>query len=70
MQHMPPGIRLFIVKIEKLEQGVNIFKVNNKDTRRTKLALSWCLKYWIDFTPCSSALFRDFEHLIVDFVKF
>ena len=46
-----------------------MFKVNNKDTRTTELALSWYLNYllWIYFTPCS--LF-DFEQVDVDFVKF
>ena len=46
-----------------------MFKVNNKDTRMTELALSWYLNYliWIYFTPCS--LF-DFEHVDFDFVKF
>ena len=41
---IPAGIQLFIVKIKKLEQGVNMFLVNNKDTRTTKLALFLCHK--------------------------
>ena len=42
---MPAGIHLFKVNIEKLEQGVKKknFKVNNKDTRTTKLVSFWCL---------------------------
>ena len=49
-----------------------MFKVNNKDTRMTKLASFWCLDYklWTDFTPCSSALLFNFEHVNVNFVKF
>ena len=32
--HMSVGICLFKVKTETLEQGVNMFKVNNKDPER------------------------------------
>ena len=28
---------------ETLEQGKNMFRVNNKDIRKTALALFWCL---------------------------
>ena len=47
-------------------------KVNNKDTTKTKLESFWCLNcyFWTDFTPCSSALLFNFEHVNVKFVKF
>ena len=49
-----------------------MFKVNNKDNRTTKLALSWGLncELWIDLTSCASGFYFDFEHVNVDFVKF
>ena len=43
-----------------------MFKVNNKDTKTTPMALFWCLCYLLTyFTPCSSVSIVNFEHVIV-----
>ena len=49
-----------------------MFKVNKKDTKTAKLAGLGALivNYGWDFTPCSSALIFDFQHVNVNFVKF
>ena len=39
----PAGNYIFKITIETLEQGVNMFKVNNKDTKTTLFASFWCL---------------------------
>ena len=44
----------------------NLFKVNNKDTRRTSATSLWCLYcwLWIDFTHCSSVSIVDLEQVV------
>ena len=43
-----------------------MYKVNNKDTRKTPMASFWCLYCYIltYFTPCSSVSIVNFEHNI------
>ena len=45
-----------------------MFKVNNKETRTTPMALFWCLYcyLWTYFTPCSSVSIVNFEHVNAD----
>ena len=37
---VPASIYLLKVNLERLEQGVNMFKVNNKDSRKVSLLLN------------------------------
>ena len=41
----PAGIYLLKGNNRNTKKGVNMFKVNNKDTRRSPLASFWCLNY-------------------------
>ena len=50
-----PAIACSKLTIETLEQDVNMFKVNNKDTRTTD-AITY-------FTPCSSVSIVNFEQV-------
>ena len=49
--------------IKTLEQGVNMFKFNNKDTGTTPLTSFWCLycKLWTYFTLCPSVSIVSFD---------
>ena len=65
-----PAITCSKSTIETLEQVVNMFKVNNKDTRTTPLPSFWCLYCWLwtYFTPCSVSIFN-FEQVNADWVS-
>ena len=43
-----------------------MFTVNNKDIRKTLMALFWCVycQLWTYFTPCSSVSIFNFESVI------
>ena len=47
------------------EQLINLFKVNNKETRKTSMTLFWCLSFylWTDFQQTSFLYFHWFRTL-------
>ena len=49
-----------------------MFKVNNKDIRKTPLAPFWCLycELWTDFTRCSSVSIVNYEQVNADWDLF